>query len=88
MATLPSLADFDHPKLGPIMERITGGRGRAKLLRLVEYMSYGAGSVPLRIECMHGAGSPQAQRVVIERKTDWTARMALARRLAGLEEAP
>jgi 4-hydroxybutyryl-CoA dehydratase/vinylacetyl-CoA-Delta-isomerase len=56
------------------------------MLRLVEYMTSGAGSVPLRIECMHGAGSPQAQRVVIERRIDWSERMALARRLAGLPD--
>jgi 4-hydroxybutyryl-CoA dehydratase/vinylacetyl-CoA-Delta-isomerase len=86
VATLPGLESFDHPKLGPIMKNITGGRRRASLLRLVEYMTYGAGSVPLRIECMHGAGSPQAQRIVIERTADWAGRMASARNLAGLED--
>jgi 4-hydroxybutyryl-CoA dehydratase/vinylacetyl-CoA-Delta-isomerase len=61
-----------------------GTEARGRLLRLVEWMSYGSGAVPLRIECMHGAGSPQAQRVVIERHVDWAARVAMARRLAGL----
>lgn len=84
VATLPSLGAFDHPKLGPIMENISGSKRRARMLRLVEYMTTGAGSVPLRIECMHGAGSPQAQRIVLERETDWDDRMALARALAGL----
>ena len=58
---------------------------RAKALRLIEAMAYGAQAVPLRIECMHGAGSPQAQRIVLEREIDWDARMAAARRLAGLD---
>ena len=84
VATMPSLADLDHPELGEALRTIVAP-DRAKLLRLVEWFCYGSGSVPLRIECMHGAGSPQAQRVVIERRTDWAGRMALARRLAGLE---
>lgn len=84
MATMPSLADLDHPKLGPALRTVVGSDERARALRLVEYMSYGAGSVPLRIECMHGAGSPQAQRIVLERRIDWGQRVAAARRLAGL----
>ena len=88
IATLPGLASFDHPRLGPIMANVSGGLRRARLLRLVEYMTYGAGAVPLRIECMHGAGSPAAQRIVIERTVDWPARMAAARALAGLDDAP
>jgi 4-hydroxybutyryl-CoA dehydratase/vinylacetyl-CoA-Delta-isomerase len=84
LATMPSLADLDHPEIGPALTTVVGSPERARMLRLVEYMTYGAGSVPLRIECMHGAGSPQAQRIVIERNTDWNARVAHARRLAGL----
>ncbi|AKF08127.1 4-hydroxyphenylacetate 3-hydroxylase family protein [Sandaracinus amylolyticus] len=86
LATMPSVADLDHPELGPKLRHVMGDRERAKLLRLVEWMSYGSGAVPLRIECMHGAGSPQAQRVVIERRTDWDEKMRAARKLAGLDE--
>lgn len=85
LATMPSLADLDHPRLGPIVRSVVGSEARGKLLRLVEWMAYGSGAVPFRIECMHGAGSPQAQRVVLERHTDWQERIALARRLAGLD---
>lgn len=85
MATLPSLADLDHPELGDALRSVTGSDTRVRALRLIEYMSYGAGSVPLRIECMHGAGSPQAQRIVLERAIDWEARMKRARVLAGLD---
>jgi 4-hydroxybutyryl-CoA dehydratase/vinylacetyl-CoA-Delta-isomerase len=84
-ATMPSLADLDHPELGPKLRAVVGDPERAKLLRLIEWMTYGSGAVPLRIECMHGAGSPQAQRIVIERRTDWEDKIALARRLAGLD---
>ncbi|MCX4242247.1 4-hydroxyphenylacetate 3-hydroxylase N-terminal domain-containing protein [Paraliomyxa miuraensis] len=84
MATMPSLADLRHPVIGEALRTVVGSDERALALRLVESMSYGAGSVPLRIECMHGAGSPQAQRIVLERAVDWEAKVRAARRLAGL----
>jgi 4-hydroxybutyryl-CoA dehydratase/vinylacetyl-CoA-Delta-isomerase len=88
LTTMPSLKDLDHPRLGRFLKQVVGSRDRARLLRLVEWFTYGAGAVPLRIECMHGAGSPAAQRIVLERHTDWDERVALARRLAGLDESP
>jgi 4-hydroxybutyryl-CoA dehydratase / vinylacetyl-CoA-Delta-isomerase len=87
VGTMPSLADLEHPQYGEALRRVVGSDERARALRLVEYMSYGAGSVPLRLECMHGAGSPQAQRIVLERAVDWQARVRAARRLAGLPAA-
>lgn len=85
LGTMPSLADLEHPRLGPILREVVGSEARGRLLRLVEWMSYGSGAVPLRLECMHGAGSPQAQRVVIERTVDWGEKVAAARRLAGVD---
>ncbi|MBL4683039.1 MAG: 4-hydroxybutyryl-CoA dehydratase, partial [Nannocystaceae bacterium] len=86
MATMPSLSELAHPDYGEALTAIVGSPTRAKCLRLIEAMTYGPQSVPLRIECMHGAGSPQAQRIVIEREIDWEVRMNAARRLAGLPE--
>jgi 4-hydroxybutyryl-CoA dehydratase/vinylacetyl-CoA-Delta-isomerase len=85
MSTLPSLGDLDHPELGGKLRAVVGSEARTRALRLLEYMSYGSGSVPLRIECMHGAGSPQAQRIVLERSVDWEARIRRARVLCGLD---
>jgi len=85
VGTLPSLSMLGHEQVGPILKRAVGSEGRAKLMRFVENLTYGAGAVPLRLECMHGAGSPAAQRIVIERHTDWAERMKQARRLAGIE---
>jgi len=85
VGTMPSLEGLDHERIGPILRSVVGSEARAKLLRFVENLTYGAGAVPLRLECMHGAGSPAAQRIVIERNTDWSARMAQARKLAGLD---
>jgi 4-hydroxybutyryl-CoA dehydratase/vinylacetyl-CoA-Delta-isomerase len=85
LGTMPSIDDLDHPEFGEALTTAVGGRERAKLLRLVESMTYGAGAIALRLECMHGAGSPAAQRIVLERQTDWVERMAQARKLAGLD---
>lgn len=88
MVTLPSLADREHAELAASLAPIYGSEARAKALRLLESMTYGAGSVPFRIECMHGAGSPQAQRIVLERQLDWDAKVARARVLAGIDPDP
>ena len=70
MVTLPSAEDFDHPEIGPLLRRyVEGATGseeeRRRVLRLVETMTIGAVAVALRTESMHGAGSPQAQRIQI-----------------------
>lgn len=37
------------------------------ILRLIENLTLGTGTVGYRTESMHGAGSPQAQRIMIQR---------------------
>jgi 4-hydroxybutyryl-CoA dehydratase/vinylacetyl-CoA-Delta-isomerase len=49
-------------------------------------MTIGATAVAFRTESMHGAGSPQAQRMRIEQQGDFEAKMADAKRIAGLRE--
>ncbi|MGE0788558.1 MAG: 4-hydroxyphenylacetate 3-hydroxylase family protein [Sandaracinaceae bacterium] len=85
MSTMPSLADRQHEELGEKLGEVFGSDARARGLRLLESLTYGSGSVPFRIECMHGAGSPEAQRIVLERAIDWDAKVARARVLAGLD---
>lgn len=81
VGTMPSLDDLEHPELGPGLRTALGSDERVRMLRLVEWMTYGAGAIALRLECMHGAGSPAAQRIVLERGTDWEALRAAAREL-------
>jgi 4-hydroxybutyryl-CoA dehydratase/vinylacetyl-CoA-Delta-isomerase len=90
MVTLPSAEDFDHPEIGPLLRKyITGATGtdedRRRALRLVETMTIGSGAVAFRTESMHGAGSPQAQRMRIEQQAELDAKMGDARRIAGIE---
>ena len=54
------------------------------MLRLVENLSIGAGGVAYRTESMHGAGPPQAMRIMIARQSDLAQKKALAKRIAGV----
>jgi 4-hydroxybutyryl-CoA dehydratase/vinylacetyl-CoA-Delta-isomerase len=59
---------------------------RQRLLRLLENMCLGAAAVGYRTESMHGAGSPQAQRIIIGRLGDTAAKKQLAKAIAGIHE--
>ena len=91
VVTLPSEQDFEHPDVGPLLEKYFQGRpgvptaDRVKVLRLIENMTMGRNAVGYLTESLHGAGSPQAQRIVIERGSDIEAKKRLAERLAGID---
>jgi 4-hydroxybutyryl-CoA dehydratase/vinylacetyl-CoA-Delta-isomerase len=90
VVTLPSEQDLRHPEVGPLLDKYLRGRAdvptehRVRALRLIENLTLGRNAVGYLTESLHGAGSPQAQRVVIQRQVDLEARRALARRLAGI----
>jgi 4-hydroxybutyryl-CoA dehydratase/vinylacetyl-CoA-Delta-isomerase len=54
-----------------------------RVLRLIENMTLGATAVAIRTESMHGAGSPQAQRVRMEAQANLDDKMAAAARICG-----
>ncbi|BDG60485.1 4-hydroxyphenylacetate 3-hydroxylase family protein [Caldinitratiruptor microaerophilus] len=86
VATMPSERELDNPRVGQFIRKYYQTRAdvpaedRIRLGRLVENMT---GATPI-IECMHGAGSPQAQKVVVQRLFDWVKRRRLAERIAGV----
>jgi 4-hydroxybutyryl-CoA dehydratase/vinylacetyl-CoA-Delta-isomerase len=90
MVTLPSAADFDSPETGKWMNKYFPGkagvsaRDRRKVLRLIENLTLGAAAVGYLTESMHGAGSPQTQRVMIGRQVDLEEKKKLAKVLCGL----
>ncbi len=92
VATLPGEADLADPDVGPVLAKyLSSGpdvptEHRVRLLRLVENLTMGRNAVGYLTESLHGAGSPQAQRVQIARQADFEADKAMARRLAGIEE--
>lgn len=94
VATLPSEADLRSSSTGPLLEKYLAGRAgvptehRMRAARLIENMTLGRNAVGYLTESLHGAGSPQAQRVQIGRQSDLQSKKSLARRLAGIPEDP
>ena len=92
MVTAPSEADFRDPKLGPVIEKYLKGvngvstENRLRILRLIENLALGTAAVGYRTESMHGAGSPQAQRIMIARQGNLEHKKQLAKALAHIKE--
>jgi 4-hydroxybutyryl-CoA dehydratase/vinylacetyl-CoA-Delta-isomerase len=92
MVTAPSEKDFKDPKLGPVVEKYLKGvkgvstENRLRILRLIENLALGTAAVGYRTESMHGAGSPQAQRIMIARQGNIAGKKALAKALAHIKE--
>jgi 4-hydroxybutyryl-CoA dehydratase/vinylacetyl-CoA-Delta-isomerase len=93
MVTMPSERDLNHPAVGPLIEKYLRGvddiptADRMRILRLIENLTIGAGAVGYRTESLHGAGSPEAQVIMIGRLADLEGKKSLARRLAGIDGA-
>ncbi len=90
MTTAPSDKDLDHPEIGDIVRKYLKGReeisteDRLRILRLIENMTMGRNAVGYLTESMHGAGSPQAQRIQIARQMQLEFKKTLAKTLAGI----
>lgn len=88
IATMPSEQDLKDPVVGPLIEKYYKGVAdvpteyRYRIGRLIENMTGGTALV----ESMHGAGSPQAQRVMLTRQANVENKKKLAKILAGIEE--
>ncbi|PQP33433.1 4-hydroxybutyryl-CoA dehydratase, partial [Desulfobacteraceae bacterium SEEP-SAG9] len=52
---------------------------------LIENITLGTGAVGYLTESMHGAGSPQAQRIMISRLVQMNLKQAAAKKLSGIE---
>jgi len=92
MVTAPSEKDLRSEKLGPYVEKYLKAapnvttENRMKILRLIENLSLGTAAVGYRTESMHGAGSPQAQRIMIARQGNLNAKKKLAKAIAHIKE--
>ena len=58
---------------------------RMRILRFLENICLGSSAVGYRTESMHGAGSPQAQRIMIARQGNINAKKELAKEIAGIK---
>jgi 4-hydroxybutyryl-CoA dehydratase/vinylacetyl-CoA-Delta-isomerase len=90
MVTLPSEADLRSPDVGKWIEKYYRGvegvpvEDRMRILRLIENLTLGSAAVGYLTESMHGAGSPQAQRIMISRLVDLKGKQRKAKRLCGI----
>ncbi len=90
VATMPSEADLRSEEVGPLVERLLAGRpeisteARMRIIRLIENLTLGRNAVGYLTESLHGAGSPQAQRIQIGRGMAVEEKKLLARELAGI----
>ena len=91
MVTMPAEQDLRHPVLGPIVKKYLSGatgsdtENRMRVLRLIENMTLGTAAVGYRTESMHGAGSPQAQRIMIARQANLEEKKQMAREIARVD---
>lgn len=87
IATLPYEADFRAPETGHYIEKYFAANpdypteDRLRMARLIENMTGGTALA----EAMHGAGSPQAMRVMLFRESNLEHKKKLARKLARID---
>jgi 4-hydroxybutyryl-CoA dehydratase/vinylacetyl-CoA-Delta-isomerase len=90
MVTMPSEKDLRSERTGPFVEKYLKGvasvptEHRMRVLRLIENLTLGTAAVGYRTESMHGAGPPQAQRIMIRRQADLEVKKNLAKKIAGI----
>jgi len=99
MVTMPSEKDFksDVPvgrngeTIGEICNKYFAGspacttEERMRVLRFLENICLGSSAVGYRTESLHGAGSPQAQRIMIARQGNLPAKKELAKAIIGIK---
>jgi 4-hydroxybutyryl-CoA dehydratase/vinylacetyl-CoA-Delta-isomerase len=92
MVTLPSEQDLMSPETGKWLEKYYTAScdvptiNRMRILRLIENMTLGTAAVGYLTESMHGAGSPQAQRIMIARLVNMAEKKRAAKKLSGIDE--
>jgi 4-hydroxybutyryl-CoA dehydratase/vinylacetyl-CoA-Delta-isomerase len=90
LATMPFENDLKNKEIGKYVEKYLAGvpgvstENRIRILRLIENMTGGTALV----ESMHGAGSPQTQKVMYGRLSKLDMKKKMAKKLAGIEDEP
>ena len=83
---MPSYKDFESKKYGHLIKKYMTAKhsagSRTRAARLVEWCTIGGG-VP---GCMHGGGSPDGAKLVINATGGLEKKVEIARRLAGISE--
>lgn len=91
LVTMPSEDDFNDEIIGEYLKKYFKGNSevptlnRAKVLRFIENLTLGSAAVGYRTESMHGAGSPQAQRIMIGRQGNIEEKKKLVKNILDIE---
>ena len=92
VGSMPSGIDFNEGTMSEDLKKYLKGKkdinseDRVKILRVIENMTLGRNAVAYLTESLHGAGSPQAQRVQIRRKVNIEEKKDFAKKLSGIIE--
>lgn len=87
IVTAPSGMECTHPVTGPLITKYLSAsfsftvEERIKICRLIENMTLGTAAVGYLTESMHGAGSPQAQRIMISRQGEFEKKKMYAKQI-------
>ena len=91
MVTLPSEKDLQSPETAKWLKKYFEAshdiptEHRMHILRLIENLTLGTAATNYLTESMHGAGSPQAQRIMISRRINMQEKQRAAKKLCGIE---
>jgi 4-hydroxybutyryl-CoA dehydratase/vinylacetyl-CoA-Delta-isomerase len=100
MVTMPAESDFDSETvvgrngetIGQICDKFFAANpaipteNRQRVMRFIENMCLGASAVGYRTESLHGAGSPQAQRIMISRQGNIPGKKEMAKAIMNITE--
>ena len=92
VGSMPSGIDFNEGEMSSELKKYlkgikeTNAEDRVKILRLIENMTLGRNAVAYLTESLHGAGSPQTQRVQIKRRVNIEEKKDLAKKLSGVNK--
>jgi 4-hydroxybutyryl-CoA dehydratase / vinylacetyl-CoA-Delta-isomerase len=91
LVTMPSEKDLKNPRIGELVRKYLKGvegvkvEDRMRILRLIENITLGTGAVCYLTESLHGAGSPEAQKIMITRESNLGRMKDAAKRLCGIK---
>ncbi|MGC9026838.1 MAG: 4-hydroxyphenylacetate 3-hydroxylase family protein, partial [bacterium] len=91
VVTLPSEEDLRSQEVGRFIQKYLKGKdvtaeNRMRVLRLIENLTIGTSAIGYLTESLHGAGSPQAQRIMISRLVNMKEKQELAQKLCGVKD--
>ena len=92
ICTLPSAEDITSEEVGPLLRKyltVCDGLSleeRIKVLRYIENLTMGLTGVSFKGESLHGAGSPQAQKIMITRRAGLEKKKGFVKKILDLDE--